>query len=78
MSVKAAAASNASAGDFYFNYMSLIMHPEEGSDLAKRDGSLVKVSSNELPKLRSLPETNPFIKIHSGMVFHVVFFCGKP
>ncbi|KAL7511838.1 hypothetical protein ACHAXN_008783 [Cyclotella atomus] len=42
MSVKAAAASNASAGDFYFNYMSLIMHPEEGSDLAKRDGSLVK------------------------------------
>lgn len=48
ISVKAAA-SNASSADFYFNYMSMIMHPDEGSDLAKRDGSLVKVSSNDFP-----------------------------
>lgn len=37
--------------DFYFKYMSLLMHPDEGSDAAKRDSSLVKVnvlSSNVL------------------------------
>jgi hypothetical protein len=29
--------------DFYYNYLSLLLHPEEGSDTARRDGSLVEV-----------------------------------
>ena len=41
MSVRAA--SYKSSSDFYFNYLSLLMHPDEGSDAAKRDGELVKV-----------------------------------
>lgn len=42
MSVKAASCE--STNDFYFNYLSLLMHPDEGSDAAKRDRDLVKVS----------------------------------
>jgi hypothetical protein len=41
MSVRAASDS---PEDFYFKYLSLLMHPDEGSDAAKRDKGLVKAS----------------------------------
>lgn len=40
---------NASAedlNDFYFNYLSLLMHPDEGSDAAKDNARLVRVRSS--------------------------------
>lgn len=41
VSVKAASCDR--PDDFYFKYLSLLMHPEEGSDTAKHDGRFVKV-----------------------------------
>lgn len=43
-SVRASTSSNSSS-DLYSEYLSLLMHPDEGSDAAKQDGSLVKVKS---------------------------------
>jgi hypothetical protein len=59
--------------DFYYNYLSLLLHPEEGSDTARRDGSLVEVGIFLLSHFFLMFRCNSFSSSNTAAFFYLVY-----